>query len=62
MNRHMVQFHLFRIFEKLGVSSRIELVLSVVSPGDADKAGVAVKEPEGPKLGSGSVAANLDKS
>ena len=58
MNRHMVP--LLSHFRK---AWRVQPDRALaVSAGEADKAGVAVKKPEGPKLGSGSVAASLDES
>ena len=35
LSEHTVKKHLFRIFDKLGVSNRVELVLSAVNHGDA---------------------------
>jgi DNA-binding NarL/FixJ family response regulator len=58
--------HLNNIFDKLGVSTRLELALWVVrnltdgGREDADEAGIAVKRPKSPNLNSGSAAASLD--
>jgi two-component system, NarL family, nitrate/nitrite response regulator NarL len=59
-----VKHHLSNIFEKLGVTTRLELALRVTEwldgPEDPDTAGVAVKKPRRPNLNSGSAAASRD--
>jgi two-component system, NarL family, nitrate/nitrite response regulator NarL len=62
-----VKHHLNSIFDKLGVSTRLELSLFALNRAfggpedeDADAAGIAVKKPKRPNLNSGSAAANLD--
>jgi DNA-binding CsgD family transcriptional regulator len=60
-----VKNYLFRIFDKLGVSSRVELLFLALGessdgPEDPDTAGFAVKKPKSPNLNSGSAAASLD--
>jgi len=62
-----VKQHLSNIFNKLGVSTRLDLALWAVrniSDGgrdDADEAGIAVKKPKSPNLNCGSSAASLDE-
>ena len=65
LSHHTVKNYLFRIFDKLGVSSRVELAFLAAQfgsgrPADADTAGFAVKRPRSPNFNSGSAAANLD--
>ena len=55
-----VKHHLSNIFDKLGVSTRVELAL-MGGKDDADEAGIAVKKPKRPNLNSGSAAASLDE-
>jgi DNA-binding NarL/FixJ family response regulator len=55
-----VKHHLSNIFDKLGVSTRVELAL-MGGKDDADEAGIAVKKPKSPNLNSGSAAASLDE-
>jgi DNA-binding NarL/FixJ family response regulator len=38
LSEHTVKKYLFRIFDKLGISSRVELVLYAVNHGDARQA------------------------
>ena len=38
LSEHTIKKYLFRIFEKLGISSRVELVLYAVNPGDPRQA------------------------
>ena len=54
-----VRHHLSNIFDKLGVSTRLELALLVAGPDDADEAGIAVKKPQSPNLNGGSAAASF---
>ena len=68
LREHAVKHHLSNIFDKLGVSTRLELALLAIReiPGiggrdDADEAGIAVKKPKRPSLNSGSAAACLDE-
>ena len=56
-----MKHHLCKIFDKLGVSTRLELALSAVGPDDAEEPGVAVQKPKSPNLNSGSAAASLDE-
>ena len=56
-----VKHHLSNIFDKTGVSTRLELGLLAAGPDDADEAGIAVKKPTSPNLNSGSAAASLDE-
>jgi len=62
-----VKHHLSNIFDKLGVSTRLELALFWAErlrgpeDEDADAAGIAVKKPKRPNLNSGSAAASLDE-
>jgi DNA-binding CsgD family transcriptional regulator len=61
-----VKHHLNNIFDKLGVSTRLELahwaVRNLTDGGrdEADEAGIAVKKPKSPNLNSGAAAASLD--
>jgi DNA-binding CsgD family transcriptional regulator len=68
LSEDAVKHHLSNIFDKLGVSTRLELALMAIRniPGmggrdDADEAGIAVKKPKSPNLNSGSAAARLDE-
>ena len=68
LSEDTVKQHLSNIFDKLGVSTRLELALLAIRdiPGmvgrdNADEAGIAVKKPKNPNLNSGSVAAPLDE-
>lgn len=53
LSEHTIKKYLFRIFDKLGISTRVELVLYAVNHGDPRQAewmaGIA-HEPAGPKL------------
>lgn len=61
-----VKDYLLHIFDKLGVSTRVDLSrfaadqLRGPEDEDADAAGIAVKKPKRPNLNSGSAAASLD--
>jgi DNA-binding CsgD family transcriptional regulator len=56
-----IKLYLFRIFEKLNVNTRLQLVLLWLNgPQDRDEAGIAVKKPRGPNLNRGSAAASLE--
>ena len=68
LSEETVKRHLSSIFDKLGVSTRLELALWAIRniPGiggrdDADEAGISVKKPKSPSLNSGSAAARLDE-
>jgi len=77
LTQHTVKNYLCRIFDKLGVASRLQLALvwlggdyafpaRCCSPPDGPKedgheAGIAVKKPKGPHSDSGSAAASLDE-
>jgi len=60
-----VKHHLSNIFDKLGVSTRLELALCATDwlggAEDPDAAGIGVKKPKSPNLNRGSAAANLDE-
>jgi len=60
LSEDAVKHHLSNIFDKLGVSTRLELAL-MGGKDDADEAGIAVKRPKSPNLNSGSAAASLDE-
>jgi DNA-binding NarL/FixJ family response regulator len=60
LSEDAVKHHLSNIFDKLGVSTRLELAL-MAGRDDADEAGIAVKKPKSPNLNSGSAAASLDE-
>jgi DNA-binding CsgD family transcriptional regulator len=65
ISENTVKNYLLRIFDKVGVATRLELVLRAFGrlggPEDADAAGIAVKKPRNPNLKRGSTAANLDE-
>jgi DNA-binding CsgD family transcriptional regulator len=62
LREHTINAYLFRIFDKLGVSNRVELALFVTGfLGGPDTAGIPVRKPEGPKVNSGAAAAPLDE-
>ena len=60
LSEDAVKHHLSNIFDKLGVSTRLELAL-MGGKDDADEAGIAVKRPKSPNLNSGSTAASPDE-
>lgn len=63
LSEHTVKNHLFRIFDKLGVSSRIEAVLYAVSQRDQRIAGRMRPEPKDQMApGSGRAGAKADTS
>ena len=61
LTQRAVAYDLYRIMEKLGVTTRAQLVLLWLQRGPeyGDLAGIAVKKPKGLHLNSGSVAASL---
>ena len=65
LSLNTVKFHLVRILEKFGVSTRLQLALLWLGgpdgPEDGDKTGIAVKKPRGPSSDSGSAAASSDE-
>ena len=64
LSLNTVKFHLVRILEKFGVSTRLQLALLWLGGPDGpdgDRAGIAVKKPRGPSSDSGSAAASLDE-
>lgn len=62
LSEHTVKNHLFRIFDKLGVSSRIEAVLYAVSQRDQRIAGRMLPEPKKHVGSSGRLSAKGDTS
>ncbi len=60
LSEHTVKNHLFRIFDKLGVSSRIEAVLYAVSQRDQRIAGRMQAEPKKDVGSSGRLNAKVD--
>ena len=65
LSLNTVKFHLVRILEKFGVSTRLQLALLWLGgpdgSEDGDEARIAVKKPRGPSSDSGSAAASLDE-
>jgi len=65
LSQDTIKSQLCRIFDKLGVSTRRELLLfaggSGNGPEGADAAGIVVRKPKSPHSGSGAAAASLDE-
>lgn len=57
-----VKSHLFVIFEKIGVSTRLELAtLMAIGSDDGDGTDIAVRKPKNPNLNRGAAAVSLDE-
>jgi len=59
ISQDTVKHHLNNIYEKFGVSTRLELALRIIGPDDTEEAGIAVKKPQSPNLNGGSAAASF---
>ena len=60
LSLNTVKFHLVRILEKLGVSTRLQLALLWLGGPDG-AVEIAVKKPKSPSSDSGSTAPSLDE-
>ena len=63
LSEDTIKHHLCLIFDKLGVSTRLELLLFYLQAGSegADAAGILVRKPRDPHSSSGAAAASLDE-
>jgi hypothetical protein len=58
INQDTAKHHLSNIYEKFGVSTRLELALRIIGPDDTEEAGI-IKKPQSPNLNGGSAAASF---